>query len=345
MKTLILGATGYTGMLLMRLLSAHPEIGRVYAASSTRDGKAVSEVDPGLAPHLHERIEPVYLSLEEAQSMSFDVVFSALPHGASAEIWAPHIGKSVIIDLSADFRFADGDRYTAAYGIAPPLPEFQGRSIYGLVEWYREQIPSFDIIANPGCYPTATLLPLLPMVEDIRGTVVVNALSGISGAGKKEKTNLLFAERSENGGAYSPGTTHRHEAEIREQILLNVDSVERSRLGAPPVLFNPHLVPIKQGMVVTTTVTVEDPEKTEIRIRTRYAKEPFVHLLDSGAPESRYVRGTNRIDIAFHREENHLILLSTIDNLWKGASGQAVQNMNVRFGIPETTGLLYPGDL
>jgi len=341
MKTLVLGATGYTGMLLIRILSAHPHVRSVTAASSTRDGVPITEIDHGIAPHLLEKIEPRYCSIAEAQNTRFDVVFSALPHGASAEIWAPFIGRAVIIDLSADFRYSDPDAYLRAYGSPPPLPEHRNEGVYGLVEWYRDAIPAHDIIANPGCYPTATLLPILPIVSDdlVRGTIITNALSGISGAGKKAGIKLIFAERNENVNAYNPGTGHRHASEIQEQIALNAPA------ATDGILFTPHLVPVKQGMITTSVIPVHDTERAAAAIVNRYRDEPFVRLTGDRPPESRHVRGTNRIDIGIHVESGHLIVMAAIDNLWKGASGQAVQNMNVRFGVDETAGLLYAGDL
>ncbi len=340
MHVTVLGSNGYTGMLLLRILARHPEVSRVTAASRSQAGLALGDADPGLSKDMLRKglLSERVVSPEEALTNPGDVVFSALPHNASAAVCAPLLGKTIIIDLSADFRFSDSQRYARAYGVAPPQPEHQRESVYGLSEWYRQDLRNAPIVANPGCYPTATLLPLLPILPFIpsadRGSaIVVNAMSGISGAGKKESVPILFSERTENGNAYNPGRTHRHAAEICEQ------------LHREDVIFNPHLVPIKQGMAATTTVTVREPGAAVQALQERYSDEPFITLTGTTPPEIRHVRGTNQIRTAWRQEGDQLILMSVIDNLWKGASGQAVQNMNIRCGFPETTGLLRDGDL
>ncbi len=341
MKATVLGSNGYTGMLLLRILASHPAVTSVVPASRSMAGMSIAEADPGLSQAALNGgvLAAQVVSPEEALGDPGDVVFSALPHNASADVCAPVLGVVPVIDLSADFRFADAGRFRAAYGIDPPQDSFQPGSVYGLCEWNRREIGDAMVIANPGCYPTATLLPLLPVLEGLGATaqtaapVVINAMSGITGAGKKELVNLLFAERTENGGAYNPGRLHRHAAEIAE------------KLGREDIIFNPHLVPIKQGMAVTTTVVVPDGEAAIQRLVDRYRHEPFVTLLGERPPEMRHVRGTNAIRIGWHREKNTLVLMSVIDNLWKGAAGQAVQNMNIRFGLEETAGLLREAEL
>jgi len=199
------------------------------------------------------------------------------------------------------------------------------------------------VIANPGCYPTASLLPILPAAAEslIEGPLVINAISGISGGGRTPKQNLLFAERNENANAYGVGTQHRHQAEIVEQLI----SAQQSLGSDPVVLFNPHLAPIKQGMAVTTVLPSSRPATVVEALRERYEDEPFVELIGEATPETRHVRGSNRIRIGWRLEHGHVILLSVIDNLWKGASGQATQNMNILFGFPETAGLDYGMEL
>ena len=326
-------------MLLLRILSTHPDVERVTASARSTAGTDIREADPGL-PHAavtHGPVDATVVSPDEALADPGDVVFSALPHGASASVCAPVLGRVPVIDLSADFRFVDAGRFEAAYGAPPPEPAHQAESVYGLSEWYRHELASAMVIANPGCYPTAALLPLLPIAAAglVAGPVVINAISGISGAGRSAKQNLLFAERNENANAYAPGTRHRHGAEITERLEL-----AGANGGAmPPVFFNPHLAPIKQGMAVTTVVPVSQPATAVDALRARYADEPFVELTGGTPPETRHVRGSNRIRIGWAQEDGHLILMSVIDNLWKGASGQAVQNMNIRFGLPETAGL------
>ena len=342
MKATVLGANGYAGMLLLRILARHPDITRITASSRSLAGRSLDEADPGLSTeHIGGgRFVPTVLAPEEALKDPGDVVFSALPHGASATVCAPILGAVPLIDLSADFRFDDLNRFREAYGSEAPVTEAQGSAVYGLSEWYRAKIPGSSIIANPGCYPTATLLPLLPIARAglITGTVVVNALSGISGAGRTEKRNLLFSERTENANAYSVGTRHRHGAEIAEKLDL---------AGAMrhTVIFNPHLVPIKQGMAVTTVVPTDAPQRAVEALRSAWDGEPFIECTGETPPESRHVRGTNRIRIGWREEEGYLILMSVIDNLWKGASGQAIQNMNILFSLPETSGLAYGTEL
>lgn len=340
MRVTVLGASGYGGMLLLRILAHHPEVTRITASARTTAGMAVTDADPSLPQgHLRRGVDATVLSPEEALADPGDVVFSALPHGASAEVCAPVLGSVPVIDLSADFRFSDATRFTNAYGTAPPAPEFQERSVYGLCEWNRSQVPEAAVVANPGCYPTASLMPVLPAAVAglIEGPLVINAISGISGAGKKAKQDLLFAERTENANAYGVGTQHRHQAEIVEQLLSVVDPAGPE----PTVLFNPHLAPIKQGMAVTTVLPTSRPVAVVEALQERYRREQFVELTGEAPPETRHVRGSNRIRIGWRLEEQHVILLSVIDNLWKGASGQAVQNMNIYFGYPEETGLEY----
>lgn len=340
----VLGASGYTGMLLLRILAHHPQIETVFASSRSGAGRSVNDTDPGMSAATIRtgKIHPIVLSPEEALRREADVVFSALPHLASAEVCAPVLGSTVVIDLSADFRFADARLFASAYGTEPPAPTYQEQAVYGLVERARTAIRTAMIIANPGCYPTATLLPLLPIVEVglvVPGSIVVNAMSGISGAGRKEKRNLLFAERTETISAYNPGTLHRHSYEIRERIGLAKSGTEDS------LLFTPHLVPIKQGMAVTTVFESQDPDAAIRALYDTYCDEPFVRLLGETPPETAHCRGTNEIRIAARREGQRVILLSAIDNLWKGASGQAVQNMNVRFGFAEDAGLVREAEL
>ena len=280
-------------------------------------------------------------SVEDAVKAKPDVVFAALPHLASVSVCAPFFGTAVVIDLSADFRIKDPVLFEKAYKEKPPRPDLLEKAVYGLADWAPESVRKADLIANPGCYPTATLLPLLPLARAglITGTVVTNALSGISGAGRSAKINNLFCERSENTNAYSPGKTHRHAAEIQQEL----DRVP----GGLDILFTPHLVPLKQGMAVTTVVELaRDAGLPEIDavFAEAYGARPWIELRGSVIPETRDVRGSNRCDIGRHLEGRRLMLFSVIDNLVKGASGQAVQNMNIRFGLDETEGLPVHGE-
>lgn len=353
MKAAILGTTGYTGMLLLRLLSGHPKIDTILPVSSSKPGSSLLETDPGLGKVLAKKVPGgKYISLDEAVQAGPEVVFAALPHLASAEICAPFFGKpgsepggksgAVVIDLSADFRLKDPAVFEAAYGQAPPRRDLLEQAVFGLCEVYREDIKTAGLIANPGCYPTATLLPLLPVLKAFphRGKIIVNALSGVSGAGKKADMNLIFSRRTENCNAYNPGRKHRHTLEIEQEA-------QKAGAGAD-ILFTPHLVPLKRGMAVTTVVELEkeaSPAQVEDCLAAAYKDEPFVVLSPGRIPETADVRGSNRCDISWHIEGKTVMLFSVIDNLVKGASGQAVQNMNIRFGFEETAGLSLAGQV
>jgi N-acetyl-gamma-glutamyl-phosphate reductase len=347
MKAVVLGATGYTGQVLLRLLAEHPDVSRIIPVSSSQAGKAVREIDPGLPAGIDTKIEAgrlVDVAAASAQGMGVDVVFSALPHLASAQTCAPFFGRTVVIDLSADFRIRDAAAFKGAYGVDLPRADLLPGAVYGLTEWYAGALKKADIIANPGCYPTATLLPLLPLAKAglLKGTAVVNAISGISGAGRKEKADYLYVERSENANAYNPGTSHRHAPEIAQEL--------RAADKDLTMLFTPHMAPLRRGMAVTTVVELarapeaSGPRSVEGVLGAAYADRPFVTLCGSRIPQTRDVWGSNRCDIAWKVEGRHVMLFSVIDNLVKGASGQAVQNMNVRFGLAETAGLRTGGE-
>jgi N-acetyl-gamma-glutamyl-phosphate reductase len=350
MKAAVLGATGYAGRVLLRILAEHPEVRSILAVSSSREGAPVRTVDPGLPSTIEEKIPAGTLcgvaeALRAADRKELDVVFSALPHLKSAEVCAPLFAKTVVIDLSADFRIHDPAVFQSAYGAPVPRPDLLKRAVYGLAEWHTEAMRGADIIAAPGCYPTATLLPLLPLARAglLQGTIIANAISGISGAGRKEKMDLLYCERSENVNAYNPGTSHRHAPEITQELLLAHDSLS--------LLFTPHMAPLRRGMAVTTVVELagdpptSGPGSIEETLKAAYEARPCIGLTGSRVPQTAEVWGSNRCDIGWRREGRHLMLFSVIDNLVKGASGQAVQDMNIRFGIPETTGLRIGGEM
>ena len=345
MKVAVLGTSGYTGLVLLRLLSRHKGVSDIVPVSSSNPGKDIRVVDPGLWRGIVGRMITTggkLISIEEAYDTTPDVVFAALPQLQSATLMLPFAEKSVLIDLSADLRIKKSARFQRAYGSPPPQRDLLKCSVYGLCEWYREEIRKTDVIANPGCYPTATLLPLLPLVEEgvVGGSIVVNALSGMSGAGKKAQPNYLFCERSENAGAYLPGKKHRHEPEIEEQLLELNSSIS--------LLFTPHLAPMRRGIAATTVAellkSISDNEIAAIFERF-YGKSPFIQINRERIPQTGDVWGSNRCDIGWHQEGDKLILFSVIDNLVKGASGQAVQNMNIRFGFDESTGLELNGEL
>jgi N-acetyl-gamma-glutamyl-phosphate reductase len=338
MKAAILGATGYVGMVLLRLLQAHPQVESVIPVSRSQQGELVSAGDRGF-PAQGGKFGPTsgrYVSTEEALALKPDVVFSALPHLASAEVCRPFIGNSVVFDLSADLRLKNPEDFLNAYGEPSPFPDLSRRAVYGLAEIYREEIAKADLVAVPGCYPTATLLPLLPVLAAFgaEGLVTVNALSGVSGAGRKVKENYLFCRRTENCGAYAPGRSHRHIAEMVQESSAVASEID--------LIFTPHLVPLHRGMAVTTSLRTCRPVSDEAiaeALRSRYAESPCVYLTPGHPPETADVRGTNRCDISWYIDGRDLFLFSAIDNLMKGAAGQAVQCMNIRHGFGESEGL------
>ncbi len=328
-------------MMLIRILSSHPDVSSIVPVSRSAAGRRVTEVDPGLGPTVERVLAATggrFVAIEDGKPDEASVVFSALPHGAAAKLVGPLVGSVPIIDLSADFRLNDAAIYETVYGRSHPCPELLDRAVYGLSEWNRDRIAGAQIVACPGCYPTATLLALLPFADLAESPAIVNAMSGISGAGRKETQDLLFNERSENMNAYNPGRTHRHVGEMEQEL---------ARQAPLEVLFTPHLVPVKQGMIVTTTVRLAGDlsrEEAESRVREAYHGSPFVGLSPRGIPQSRDVRNTNRCDLGVRVSDGHLQLFSAIDNLYKGASGQAVQNMNILLGFDEAAGLRVHGE-
>ena len=349
MKTAILGISGYTGLLLLRILHEHPNVESIIPVSSSHAGEDIRDIDKGLSDGILSKLKLTggkLISIQDAASLKPDVVFAALPHLKSATLLNPFYGSSIVIDLSADFRIKNPAVFEKAYGEKPPREDLLPQSVYGLCEWNREQIKSSDIIANPGCYPTATLLPLLPLLKEklISGTIITNAISGISGGGKKAVLNLLYVERSENAGAYLPGKSHRHQPEIEAEIK-NVDK-------SADILFTPHLAPLKRGIAVSSCADISgknseklNDEKLDEIYRRYYGKASFIRIRKTDIPETRDVWGTNRCDIGWRLEKNKILIFSTIDNLIKGASGQAVQNMNIRMGFKESAGLKINGEV
>ncbi len=342
MKAAVVGATGYTGMLLLRLLENHPEVRQIYAVSGSKPGGSIEAEDPGLGALSSKYSETggKFLSVDEAVALKPDVVFAALPHLASATVCGPFFGKTVVIDLSADFRIKDRAVFAQAYGQEPPRPDLLDSAVYGLAEWHTEAVKKADLIANPGCYTTCSLLPLLPLYQAglVENRAIINALSGISGAGKKVEATYLYTERTESLQLYSPGRKHRHTQEIESELRLVSSS--------PAVLFNPHLVPLKRGMEATIVVDLK-PGKSladaEAAWNKAYAGRPFTRYTGAKLPASSDVWGSNRCDWSALQEGGSLIVSSVLDNLVKGASGQAVQNMNLRFGFAETAGLSVVG--
>ncbi len=345
MRVAVLGTSGYTGVILLRSLIEHPNVDEIIPVSTSHAGEFVGVIDGGISEKTLKKFQPTgekLVSVSEATNFNPDVVIAALPHLKSAEICSPFYGKSVVIDLSADFRIKDANVFRRAYGEEPPRKDLLPEAVYGLCEWYRDKIKEADIIANPGCYPTATLLPLLPLVREdiIDNQVVTNAISGISGAGRKQSLNLLFVERSENAGAYSPGKSHRHQPEIEGELKVENGDME--------LFFTPHLAPLKRGIVATSFAMLKksmDVSDIEAVYKKYYGDSIFVRLRGDVIPQTGDVLASNRCDIGWRIEGNALFLFSAIDNLVKGASGQAIQNMNIRFGFREDAGLRINGEV
>jgi N-acetyl-gamma-glutamyl-phosphate reductase len=334
----ILGASGYTGVELVRLLSEHPYVDITALSADRHADKPIAEV----FPHLSGLGLPVMQKIEAIDFSKVDVVFCCLPHAASQAVIASLPHNVVVIDLSADFRLRDPQEYAKWYGHAHHAEALQKEAVYGLSELYPQAVQQARLVANPGCYPTCTLLPLLPLLRagllDVQAGITVDAKSGTSGAGRALKEATLYCEVNESVSAYGIGN-HRHLPEIMQEMeVFAPGSSVRFR-------FTPHLMPMNRGMLASIYATLA-PGKTLADARNAlekaYANTPFVQLSPAGqVPSTAQVRGTNlcRIGLAADRFEGGIVLVSVIDNLVKGASGQAVQNMNLRFGFPETLGL------
>ncbi|HEX6383873.1 MAG TPA: N-acetyl-gamma-glutamyl-phosphate reductase [Anaerolineae bacterium] len=330
----VFGATGYTGFELVRILMRHPDVNIAFATSFSYEGKSLADVYPS-GPDL-----PL-ISADSASIDQVDVVFLCLPHAAAAStaVAALEAGARVI-DLSADFRLRDAATYAGWYDHEHPAPHLLTEAVYGLTEFARAELVEASLVANPGCYPTSVLLALQPLLAGpaaITSPVIVDAKSGVSGAGRTPKQNTHFVEVADNFSPYKIGRAHRHLPEMEQAIV-------DWRNDPPSLIFSPHLLPVPRGILSTIYVTPGEPwDEGELRVRYNdvYAGEPFVTVLPAGQLASlAHVTHTNRCAISLTRAGNSLILTSAIDNLVKGAAGQAVQNMNVMFGCKETAGLV-----
>lgn len=329
----IFGATGYTGFELVQLLSRHPEVEIAFATSRSSAGQRLGDLYPS-------PLDVPLIAPEEVDLGMVDVVFTCLPHGEAMEaVRAAREAGVRCVDLSADFRLRDVAVYEQWYKVSHVAPELLSGAVYGLSEVYREQVATAGLVANPGCYPTGTLLALYPLVRGghlSSGRVIVDSKSGVSGAGRTLRVGSLFCEVSENFSAYSIGRAHRHLPEMEQEL---------AAWGAETrVTFSPHLLPVVRGILSTIYLTLEEEWSVDRLVdlyRETYAGEPFVHVLPSGKLASlAYVNHTNRCALSFAQAgDNDLIVVSAIDNLIKGASGQAVQNMNLMFDLDETAGL------
>jgi N-acetyl-gamma-glutamyl-phosphate reductase len=333
-KVAIVGGTGYAGVELLRLLTAHPTVSLAAVTARKEAGQRVADAYPSLRGH----VDLAFSDPDKAELADCEAVFFATPNGVAMQQARSLLAAGVkVIDLAADFRLKDVALWEKWYGMRHACPELVAEAVYGLPEVNREEIAKARLVANPGCYPTAVQLGLLPLVE--AGCVdldhlIADAKSGVSGAGRKAETHLLLAEAADNFKAYGvPG--HRHLPEI----IQGLTQAAGREVG---LTFVPHLTPMIRGIHATLYARLTAPVDLQQLYEKRYAAEPFVDVLPAGSqPDTRSVRGANPCRIAVHRpqERDIAVVLSVIDNLVKGAAGQAVQNFNVMFGIPEATAL------
>jgi len=349
-KVAIVGASGYSGEELVRLLLNHPHVDLVAVTSRQSAGQTVASVFPKFASHPKSKTLRFTEPNAEVLSKQADVIFLALPHGVAAEFAVPlNQAGCVVIDLSADFRLKSADIYKEFYAHDHPAPELLQKSVYGLPEVYREDIKKALLIASPGCYPTSILLPTLPLVRAKLihpNSIIANSMSGVSGAGRKAEVDYLFCECNESVRAYGV-PKHRHLSEIEEQLSFAAGS-------KVVIQFSPHLIPVNRGIHTTLYLaptehfndaasTAAFGEKIAACYKAAYATEPFVRVLEGKAlPDTKNVVGTNVVEIAWRLDPRtgRLIVMSAEDNIVKGASGQAVQSMNILCGFPETAGLV-----
>jgi N-acetyl-gamma-glutamyl-phosphate reductase len=346
----IVGASGYSGEELVRLLLGHPLVELTALTSRQYAGHSLTQVFPKFGHH--PAAKKIQLGEPKPAEIAkrTKIVFLALPHGVAAEFAVPLLKLGcTVIDLSADFRLKSAATYKDFYAHDHPAPQLLAKSVYGLPEVYRKQIKRAKLIASPGCYPTSILLPVLPLLWTglIRPTgIIADSLSGVSGAGRKVDQDFLFVECNESMRPYGL-PKHRHLSEIEQELTIAA--------GEPVVIqFSPHLIPVNRGILTTLYLAPEKHFSTEKQAaalnekisacyQAAYGKEPFVRLLEGKSlPDTKHVVGTNVIEIAWRLDHRtgRLIVMSAEDNLVKGASGQAVQSMNILCGFPETTGLI-----
>lgn len=333
-KVGIVGGTGYTGVELLRLLALHPRVELRAITSRAEAGRPVAELFESLRGH----VDLIFSEPDSARLAECDLVFFATPNGTAMQM-VPELLESDtrVIDLAADFRLRDSALWERWYRMPHACPELLQEAVYGLPELNREKICGARLVANPGCYPTASALGLLPLVEAgivDTSTLLADCKSGVSGAGRGANAAMLMGEVGESFKAYAvPG--HRHQPEICQTL----GWVSDQPIG---LTFVPHLVPMIRGIHATLYGRLTEERDLQSLYEQRYRDEPFVDIMPAGShPETRSVRGSNQCRIAVHRPQggDTVVVLSVIDNLAKGAAGQAIQNMNLMFGLPETTGL------
>lgn len=336
-KVGVVGGTGYTGVELLRLLAGHSQVEVVAITSRAEAGVKVADHFPSL----RRRYDLAFSDPASAPLKGCDCIFFATPNGvAMSQARALLDTGARIVDFSADFRLKDRTVWEKWYKVTHASPELLPEAVYGLPEINRERIRKARLVANPGCYATAVQLALLPLVETEyvdHAHLIADAKSGASGAGRKAEVDLLYSEVTDNFRAYAV-KGHRHHPEIMES-LASLESASGRRLG---LTFVPHMVPMVRGILATVYARITKDTDFQSLYEKRFAKEPFVDVMPPGTqPETRWVRGTNQCRIAVHRplDAQTLVVLAVEDNLVKGAAGQAVQNMNLMFGFPETEGL------
>lgn len=340
-KVAIVGASGYSGEELVRYLLQHPGAELTAVTSRQHAGKTLGEVYPRFRQTgMGAFVKFMHPDVAALAATGAQAAFLAVPHGVATD-YAQDLLKAglVVIDLSADFRLRDAATYQEFYDHAHPHPELLAAAVYGLPEAYAEEIRKANLIASPGCYPTSVLLPLLPLLREkliAPDSIHVFSMSGVTGAGRKESIPLLFCECNESVRPYGV-KKHRHLSEIEQELSL-------AAARKVTISFTPHLIPVNRGIVTTIYAALAGPAANLDAVYARaYQASPFVRLLgEGGCPDSKNVTGTNFIDLgwAYDSRTNRYVLMSTEDNIGKGAGAQAVQSFNLRFGYPETTGLL-----
>src|SRR5687767_551244 len=349
-KVGIIGASGYSGEELVRLLLAHPQAQLTGITSRQYAGQTLAQVFPRFGHH--PRAKELRFSDPNAEVLAkqAQVVFLALPHGVAAEYAVPLLQHgALVIDLSADFRLKSAEVYKEFYAHDHPAPEMLAKSVYGLPEIHRARIRGASLIASPGCYPTSVLIPALPLVRDglvKPESIIANSMSGVSGAGRKVELDYLFVECNESVRPYGI-PKHRHLSEIEQELSLAAGHTVQ-------IQFSPHLIPVNRGIISTLYLAPEKHftspaemadlnERIAASYRKAYGNEPFVRVLEGKAlPDTKNVNGTNVVEIGWRLDARtgRLIVMSALDNLVKGASGQAVQSMNILCGFPEAAGLI-----
>lgn len=334
----IIGATGYTGMELYRLAARHPGIEIAFATSEQYCGQHLGEVFPRVDPDRDITLR----ALDDIADAQADVICFCTPDGVAMDRVGAFLDRGVrVVDVSSDFRFDDPEVYTSWYSRPHTAPSLLDSAVYGIPELNRDRIRTADLVGNPGCYPTGVILGLVPLLEEgaiDAGQIIVDAKSGVSGAGRGLKLRNLYVEVNDSITPYNIGHSHRHVGEIEQELSRFSD-------GQPYVVFSPHLTPMSRGILATTYVRVKNGAANgdlAALYEQRYGGEPFIRLSRSGYPETRFVTWTNYCDLRIDRVEGSdlAIVTSAIDNLVKGAAGQALQNVNVMSGLDETTGLL-----